>query len=726
MLKEKFRKVLIRPVVFMGVAFAVWLFCFRGYFLGQLGFTSDAISYSDHICFFLKNLRQGHFSLWDPYWSGGVPNSFFLLRICPYNPFYLFVIFLQAIGVPQHFAYIFFLAAYLFFGMAGFYLLCKRLTGDEASALLAFAVLLFSALSTRIFDSYMIFIVTPLAWFFYFLARHSTSPDRRSALGVTFFTIILVTTYIPFYFLTIFLSFLLVFMIVYSNNFISAIKNIFVFISRDRWMAAFCAVAILLSALPGALFFLEAGRGGISIPGRPASTTESHALAVQSQAEESWAVPEEFYFSVYYHDLKRITFAIVYVPCFAFILLVIGAGLRISRLMVFLAVWGALILLLTSPFASPLYSFLRAKLFFLKYFRNLHFLLWFILLPAFALFVGELFRSFRDGADRKPGRWLVSWVVTAHVLLLAIAFWQPYVLLTTKITITFSAIFLACYLLVPVLRKRNALVAGTLLFLVLLQPLEVYYYFSKNVPAGTGGGFYDDLRRGYHYTMHVVGEGKKEGDFPNEIGQALTNGSYSDKPSGPLYFATKYYNDLRAVIPMSLVATNESSRFIAYDQVELENGRVNWGGITQAWQKNENKALIEAGYPGPKVIGDIRASQPMVFVGASEAFKIVKGSTDSVTLDVNFSSAKLLVFNDSFHPDWRVKVNGRSERVWRVNGAFKGVVVPAGSARVVFTFGSLVQRLLNGLLVAVFYGIAAALCVLVLRQRREGTSVGSA
>ena len=525
MFKEMIEKIFRRPAGYLGLAFVVWLCCFQGYFWGGLSFTSDAVSYHDHIWSFLANLMQGHFPLWDPHWSGGVPNDFFLRRICPFNPFYLFVIILHIGGMTHYFAYMTFLAGYLFFGMAGFYLLCRKLTGDEVAAFVSFGVLLFSALSTRIFDSYMIFVVTPLAWFLYFLVRFCSAPGRLNALGLTFFAMILMTTYIPFYFIIIVCSFAIVFAVVYCYRLGGIFRNVSGFIVRERLITLFCAAAVLCATLPGFLFFNEAGKGNISIPGRHYSTAESHALAVQNQAEDSWAVPEEFYFSAYYHDLKRITFAIVYVPCIAFILLVIGAGLRFSRLMVFLATWGGLILLFTSPFASPLYAFLREKIFFFKYFRNLHFLLWFALFPVFALFIGELFRSFREEAEGRPKGWLVPWIITAHAVLFGLACWQPYALITTKITIVLSCGFFVAYLRLPALRGRGSWVIGALLFLLVLQPLEVYHYFPRNVPLGTTG-FDPALNSGYQYTMSTVGEWKMEGNrFPVEAEPGKPSGA---------------------------------------------------------------------------------------------------------------------------------------------------------------------------------------------------------
>lgn len=715
-LKEKLCKIFQEPWFLILIAFLLWLYSFREYFMGGLGLTSDAISYYEHIRFFIVNLQRGHFPLWDPYWSGGVPNDFFLRRFCPYNPFYLFIIFPSFIGLPYYFCYIFFLAFYLFFGMVGFYLLSRKLTGDHVASFVAFIILLFSSMSTRIFDSYMIFIVTPLAWFFYFLVSFASNPNRFNLIGLTFFLMLLMTTYIPLYFFVILLSFTSIFPIIYVNKIQSLIFNLIEYITTDRWVVILCILAIVFSVLPGLIFFQEAGNGSISIPGRHYNTVENHALAVQDQSEDSWAVPEEFFFSAYYLDLQRITFAIVYIPCFAFILLVLGVGIRISALMVFLAVWGAVMLLLTSPFASPLYSFLRANFFFFKYFRNLHFLLWFAIIPILALFVGEIFRSFRQELMQSANRWIVFWVILLHAILFFVFCLQPHVLWITKATVVISGVFFLYYCSFKKFRDRDFLVRISLLALIVVHPMAVYHYFVKNVPARSAG-FYDDIGPEYNYKMYVYGEGKKEGRSYNLI-------DYPHKPSGKLYYATSYYNDLRTHIPMDLVAVNEQYRFMAYDRVSIDIDPVDWEKLTMLWKQNANTAVIEAGYSGPQLIGDGGMDHPRVFGSKSEEFRIIKGNTDAVCLATRFSVPKLLVFNDSFHKGWKAAVNGRQERVWRVNGAFKGVVVPAGPAEVVFSFGSAQERLVNYFLFLLFYGIGAVLVISLFNRDLIGFPKG--
>jgi uncharacterized membrane protein YfhO len=57
-----------------------------------------------------------------------------------------------------------------------------------------------------------------------------------------------------------------------------------------------------------------------------------------------------------------------------------------------------------------------------------------------------------------------------------------------------------------------------------------------------------------------------------------------------------------------------------------------------------------------------------------------------VEVSVRGDADGLLVLGDPWYPQWRVEVDGRPAELLRVDHAFRGVRVPAGSHRVVFTY----------------------------------------
>jgi hypothetical protein len=71
----------------------------------------------------------------------------------------------------------------------------------------------------------------------------------------------------------------------------------------------------------------------------------------------------------------------------------------------------------------------------------------------------------------------------------------------------------------------------------------------------------------------------------------------------------------------------------------------------------------------------------------------------------------LLVVTDAWHPGWSATVDGRPAEVHKVDGAFRGVVVPAGTHRVVLRYrppGMTTALWLAGLGLAALAGLAVA------------------
>ena len=89
---------------------------------------------------------------------------------------------------------------------------------------------------------------------------------------------------------------------------------------------------------------------------------------------------------------------------------------------------------------------------------------------------------------------------------------------------------------------------------------------------------------------------------------------------------------------------------------------------------------------------------------------------NSVQLKTDFSRRRFLVYNDNFYPGWRVFVNGREEKLYRANYAFKGVWVDPGEWAIEFRFGSPGRIMLGYGLMAVF---ALVLLLLILFWRRS-------
>ena len=65
---------------------------------------------------------------------------------------------------------------------------------------------------------------------------------------------------------------------------------------------------------------------------------------------------------------------------------------------------------------------------------------------------------------------------------------------------------------------------------------------------------------------------------------------------------------------------------------------------------------------------------------------VVSYTPNRVELAPDLRAASIVVLADSYDPDWRVTIDGQEARLLRANGMFRGVVVPAGAHRVVFSY----------------------------------------
>jgi hypothetical protein len=78
--------------------------------------------------------------------------------------------------------------------------------------------------------------------------------------------------------------------------------------------------------------------------------------------------------------------------------------------------------------------------------------------------------------------------------------------------------------------------------------------------------------------------------------------------------------------------------------------------------------------------------------GAPETGVILGYEPERVTLEVEAAAGGLLVLGDLVYPGWRAEVDGQAVPVHRVDYALRGVCVPAGKHRAVFTFDPPIVR----------------------------------
>jgi len=680
------------------ISFFAWIYCFKGFLLGRLYFTSDAVSYYNHIKFLADYLNQGTFPLWDPNWNNGVDNEFFLRRMGGFNPFFYLLVILRKFGIPHTSAYLIFLSFYWFVGVIGFFKLAQCLYKQTSVAFLCSLLLLFSSLGTRLFDSYIILTFVPMVWFFYFLTAFTEKPQKYFLLGGTLSLMLLMTTYIPLYFLLIFLIFLLLFSVFYFKRLKPIFLNYIKFASKHKFFTCFCLIAVLLSFIPGLMIFKAAGEGKFVMPQRSYLVSSAdNVFEVAKATIMGWAILEEFVYASAFWDLHRFKFAVIYVPAFAFLIFVMGLITASNKRFIFLFLWGFIFFLIGTPGLSPFYEILSDRVFFFKFFRNLHFFLWWNIVPVFILLVGEQLQQVLYWKTlTKPAKTaLIAWTIVVHAGFTVFIYSMGGAILSTYFVIAASFLFFIFYFN-GWLASRKGLLLLAILIVTALQPLEVYHYLNQNSARKTGLQKYDSSYMGFSYTgpnPYMTTEQKK----------SITVLPESNPPS--LYYVGKWFNVLRSNINYYVLQEYLSHKFLVYDRVAgIDPLSPDYKRVEAIFWNDANVAFVGADqfsredYPAQMD----HSAFVQKLTADSDEFKVLDYSANYIKVRTNFSSRKFLVYNDAFDKAWQAFINGEKAELFRANVAFKGLWIPPGENIVYLKYGTLGTYFINYLLIILF------------------------
>jgi hypothetical protein len=123
----------------------------------------------------------------------------------------------------------------------------------------------------------------------------------------------------------------------------------------------------------------------------------------------------------------------------------------------------------------------------------------------------------------------------------------------------------------------------------------------------------------------------------------------------------------------------------------------NPSGYPRAWtvhetmlQPSTEKAAAQLGDPGFDARRTALTETPVALEpladGAQESAQVAVLAPLRMELDVNVQSRGLLVLSENYYPGWRATVDGQTVPIYRVDGGLRGVIVPRGHSRVVFSY----------------------------------------
>ncbi len=709
MIFDKGRGSRVERIVLIGVALFLWAFAFYPFLSGEKKLIDDAKPYYEHVKYYLDNLSQGVYPLWDPTKDFGVDNEFYLRRIGEFNPAYLGILLLKSCGVDFMTAHRIFLFAYFGLGVLGFYLLSRLLFASPLTGYFVVFSVVFSTLGTLAFNSYLLLILVPEIWFLYFLLVFFRAPRFNALIGMTFCLMIISITYIPFYFLTVILCALTGFALVVKQSHWLKLWQCGQYLKQHppHWILALALLAA--GFLPGVMWNLQSARGEMSVVYRHTGAETSNAAALHINVVNEGGIVAPRIADKMFFELDKAGLGDFYLPLFVYLTALVAAFVGITRRMVFFFVWGFLVYLIGIADASPLHGFLYQHVFFFKYFRNLQFFLWLGVLPAMVLFAAELFEGLMrvELGTTKKKMLYCGYIVLVHGAAALFFAGQDIrvVIPGTYVAIILSAVF---FIFIPF--QRTLPLAGKLLPFLLLfsfavQPMEVFSHIRSSSPNGPAASLYNGA-----YMRFTLPRSENIGDLLNEHGEER----YLNQP----FYSSKRFQDMFQNLNHPVLGLYIRPRLLLYDGIAGLDPRISqWPLISDALGSLTNDVFIDLDQLNliQQTYRKESATATLVSEGSSQ-IKVKYFGANKLVLGSDLKKARFLVYNNVYHSRWRALIDGRPTTIFRANYAFMGIEVPAGAHRIEFVFQSPWRTRLAFLLELVFVLAAAAVIVLMLRR----------
>jgi len=643
--------------------FALWIFLMRDFVFARIPVNMDTNTIYGVTKFYFNNLLNGVVPLWEPFVSLGRP--FYAIAICNlFNPVTLLVPLLKLAGMNYANAFVIYMAAYFFIGCIGFYFLTWEILKDRTMAYLAYLGLMFSSFGASMFTQFTFLEITvPAIWFFFFLLRFAGKQTQGLFLGMVFTVMILISSYLPFYFMTVFLCFLAVFVLLYAKEAQKFYINLYKFLLKQWRLSLFGAIGILLAAAPLLAYkILDAG-GDVVAPGRHCQYTSAQECYDRTMGRQggmsydeithSGTLGERADMQYLFGNLGKISYgsdSLFFLPAWIYVLLGLSLFLPLKRLTVLLSAMVLLIGLIALGNTAGLHGFLYRHIFFFSYFRNLFFLGAYLVPLVILLGIYQL----QMLLEIKPSGISAKKIIIVGVVLLhAFLFWFlkhfEGVPRASYVTLGFSVIALAIYYS-GVLRLSPKIWTGIFAVLLVLQPAWVMKSYAFNARE-----FASVLP-----SMHVT---------------PVFSWVRPQKPavnSGRIYQFVHYedfWYDMSMTDAPAKVGYPQSAARWTFDLTEHTPAKV-----------LENYARYKIVlYDGINSVG-----RPMS--GPSAGLSVNYFDVNTLRLRSNFAKPQIVVYNDSYTSSWKAYLDGMPVELLRANTAFKGIKVPAGEHQIEFSY----------------------------------------
>jgi hypothetical protein len=641
----------------------LWLFLMRDFVFGSIPVNMDTNTIYGVTKFYFNNLLNGVVPLWEPFITLGRP--FYAISICNlFNPVTQIVPLLKLAGMNYANAFVVYMVVYFFIGCVGFYFLAKEILKDRYLAYLAYVGLMFSSLGASMFTQFTFLeIVVPAIWFFFFLLRFSRQQSRGNFLGLTFTKMVLISSYLPFYFMTVFLCFLFSFILLYSKEALKFCVNAYHFFLKQWRLCLLGIVGVLLAAAPLVAYKILDSSGDVVAPGRHCQYSSAQECYDRTMGRQggmaydeitrSGTLGERLDMQYLFGHLDKISYgsdSFFFLPIWIFILLGLSLFLPLKRLTILLSAMAILVGLIASGNAAGLLGLLYRHIFFFAYFRNLFFLGAFLIPIVILLGLYQLQMllsiSLKDMSAKKM-------IILGVIVLHGIFFWflkhfegVPTVsYVTLGISVTAFIIYYS-----GILRLTPKIWIGIFAVLLIIQPAWILKSYALNA---------------------------------NEFASVL-----------PSMHVTPVFSWVRPMKPA--VSSSRIYQFVPYEDFWYDMSmtdappKVGYPQSATRWVfdlAEHTPADVLANYAQYKIVlydHSNPVGEPLK--GPSNELSVNYFDVNTLRLKTNLSTEKTVVYNDSYTTSWKAFLDGRPVALLRSNQAFKGITVPAGEHDLEFSY----------------------------------------
>ncbi len=708
-MKITFPKILI-SFLKLAVPFLVWMALFRPFLSGEISIGTDTYTIFATYKYYFNNLINGVLPLWEPFNCLG--RHFGTLSLSGiFNPLIYVMPLLVLLGVDYYNAFIVVIVLCYFVSVVGFYFLAKAYFKNKQFAFLAYLMILFSGIGANVFNQFnFILLFLPGVWFFFFLLKFFESPDRSFFLGLTFSLMLVMTSYLPFYLITVFLAVFLFASIISASKMFLKLKEVWLFIKENKKLLFICLLGLCVSLMPLLLYKAIDSTEEMVSPVRQCnnlSREDCYNLTMSTGAGMSYklvsatgGLGQRLSFRGLFTHLDKLSYAsdsCIYLTVFAFILMVITmfTGLTHRSMVMMLSLFFVFLISLSD--ATPVHEFLYDSIFYFKYFRNFFFFIVF-LIPMVVLFSLDQIKNFMESNELNNSYlWVkVFWICLAHVAIFMFLFAMKSALLSAYATVFISGIFFITNSLGKVKVKSRVFLLVFVL-LTVLHPMEVMFHYRKNVKGFECAYPREHVNPTFLWKRETVDKipackiFSYGGAYYRNFWQMLTLQDSTGVVGYPI-FVSRWAFDLSQRLGERKLHEYARNKLVVYDHVdELKEGINGLLSLKSSFTKNKNVAFVVGEGSASLVEAmDTRnknsTARAQVMGKNSGQLKVLNFNVNALKISTRFSKQKFLVYNDSFTSFWKVFVNGREEKLWRANGAFKGVYLPKGENIVHFIY----------------------------------------